>query len=150
MLQRGLPSLDGKLERFVTKKWEKWLPNSSKTDYTCSLHTYTVWYCENGKKLPIKQNLRRSLNIYWWCHLVVRSGLKEVMVKLNSGLCVTVVLRCCVQIVTAEQQEKKTFVITGVIDPRNGEEISMQQAVMLGILNQKQGTPHTYTTSTLL
>ena len=28
-----LPSLDGKLERFVTKKWQKWLPNSSQTDY---------------------------------------------------------------------------------------------------------------------
>ena len=29
-----LPSLDGKLERFVTKKWQKWLPNSSQTDYS--------------------------------------------------------------------------------------------------------------------
>ena len=28
-----LPSLDGKLECFVTKKWQKWLPNSSQTDY---------------------------------------------------------------------------------------------------------------------
>ena len=27
VLQRGLPSLDGKLERFVTKKWKKRLPN---------------------------------------------------------------------------------------------------------------------------
>ena len=36
VLQRGLPSLDCKLERFVTKKWEKRLPNSSQTDYrTC-------------------------------------------------------------------------------------------------------------------
>ena len=32
--QRGLPSLDGKLERFVPKKWKKWLPNSSQTDYS--------------------------------------------------------------------------------------------------------------------
>ena len=23
VLQRGLPSLDGKLERFITKKWQK-------------------------------------------------------------------------------------------------------------------------------
>ena len=28
-----LPSLDGKLERFVTKEWKKRLPNSSQTDY---------------------------------------------------------------------------------------------------------------------
>ena len=33
VLQRGLPSLDGKLERFVTKKWVKRLPNLSQTDY---------------------------------------------------------------------------------------------------------------------
>ena len=33
VLQSGLPSLDGKLERFVTKKWEKRLPNSIQTDY---------------------------------------------------------------------------------------------------------------------
>ena len=37
VLQRGLPSLDGKLERFVTKKWQKWLPNSSQTDYSTEL-----------------------------------------------------------------------------------------------------------------
>ena len=34
VLQRCLPSLDDKLERFVTKKWKKWLPNSSQTDYS--------------------------------------------------------------------------------------------------------------------
>ena len=28
-----LSSLDGKLELIVTKKWQKWLPNSSQTDY---------------------------------------------------------------------------------------------------------------------
>ena len=33
-LQSGLPSLDGKLERFVTKKWKKRLPNLSQTDYS--------------------------------------------------------------------------------------------------------------------
>ena len=27
-------SLDGKLERFVTKKWEKLLPNSNQTEYS--------------------------------------------------------------------------------------------------------------------
>ena len=31
---RYLPSLDGKLERFATKKWTKQLPNSSQTDYS--------------------------------------------------------------------------------------------------------------------
>ena len=34
VLQRGLPSLDGKLKHFVTKKWKKRLPNSSQTDYS--------------------------------------------------------------------------------------------------------------------
>ena len=33
VIQRGLPSLDGKLERFVPKKWKKRLPNSSQTDH---------------------------------------------------------------------------------------------------------------------
>ena len=33
VLQRGLPSLDGKLEHFVTKKYKKQLPNSTQTDY---------------------------------------------------------------------------------------------------------------------
>ena len=36
VFQRGLSNLDGKLERFVTKKWKKRLPNSSQTDYSCS------------------------------------------------------------------------------------------------------------------
>ena len=36
VLQRGLQSLDGKLELFVTKKWKKRLPNSSQTDYNGS------------------------------------------------------------------------------------------------------------------
>ena len=31
-----LPSLDGKLEHFVTKKWKKLLPNTSQTDYRIS------------------------------------------------------------------------------------------------------------------
>ena len=33
VLQSGLPSLDGKLEHFVTKIWKKRLPNLSQTDY---------------------------------------------------------------------------------------------------------------------
>ena len=33
VLLRYLPSLDGKFERFVTKKWKKRLPNLSQTDY---------------------------------------------------------------------------------------------------------------------
>ena len=31
-------SLDGKLQRFVTKKWKKQLPNSSQTDYSIAVH----------------------------------------------------------------------------------------------------------------
>ena len=43
-----LPSLDGKRERFVTKKWQKWLPNSSQTDYTWAYllsgsHCCSMW-----------------------------------------------------------------------------------------------------------
>ena len=34
VLQSSLPSLDGKLECFVTKKWKKGLPNLSQTDYS--------------------------------------------------------------------------------------------------------------------
>ena len=34
VLLRGLPSLDGILEHFVTKKCKKQLPNSSQTDYS--------------------------------------------------------------------------------------------------------------------
>ena len=33
----ALPSLDGKLERFVTKKWKKRLANSSQTDYSAQI-----------------------------------------------------------------------------------------------------------------
>ena len=33
VLQRHLPSLDGKIERYVTKKIKKRLPNSIPTDY---------------------------------------------------------------------------------------------------------------------
>ena len=39
VLLTSLPSLDGKRERFVTKKWQKWLPNSSQTDY----RTFVSW-----------------------------------------------------------------------------------------------------------
>ena len=34
VLQSVLPSLDGKLDRFVTKKWKRRLSNSSQTDYS--------------------------------------------------------------------------------------------------------------------
>ena len=37
VLQRGLPSLDDKLECFVKRKWTKRLPNSSQTDWSSSL-----------------------------------------------------------------------------------------------------------------
>ena len=51
VLQSGLPSLDGKLERFVTKKWKKRLPNSSQTDYMSMI-------------LGFIGNLGLDLNIY--------------------------------------------------------------------------------------
>lgn len=40
---------------------------------------------------------------------------------------------------TSEQEERQTFVITGVIDPRTDKEISLDQAVSLGIINQEEG-----------
>lgn len=40
---------------------------------------------------------------------------------------------------TSEQEERQTFVITGVIDPRTDKEISLDQAVSLGIINQTEG-----------
>lgn len=43
------------------------------------------------------------------------------------------------QLTTSEQEEKQTFVITGVIDPRTDKEISLDQAVTLGIINQMEG-----------
>ena len=43
VLQRGLPSLDGKLERFVTKNWKKRLPNSFQTDYTSGADKSRFW-----------------------------------------------------------------------------------------------------------
>lgn len=40
---------------------------------------------------------------------------------------------------TSEQEERQTFIITGVIDPRNDKEISLDQAVSEGIINQTEG-----------
>ncbi|XP_067685972.1 microtubule-actin cross-linking factor 1, isoforms 6/7-like isoform X1 [Haliotis asinina] len=37
-------------------------------------------------------------------------------------------------------EERKTFVITGVIDPRNKQTLSVFQALSKGVLNQQQGT----------
>jgi hypothetical protein len=44
------------------------------------------------------------------------------------------------QLTTSEQEERQTFVITAVIDPRNGDEISLDRAVSNGIINQRSGT----------
>jgi len=44
------------------------------------------------------------------------------------------------QISHAEQEEKKTFVITGVVNPQDDKIVSMHQAVMLGIINSANGT----------
>ena len=43
VLQRGLPSLDGELERFITKSGKKWLPNSSRTDYSALANMTLSW-----------------------------------------------------------------------------------------------------------
>jgi len=43
------------------------------------------------------------------------------------------------RLTTSEQEEKQTFVITAVIDPRTGEEISMDFAVSERIINQAEG-----------
>ena len=46
VLLTSLPSLDGKLKCFVTGKWQKWLPNSSQTDYNkcCGMKAHTIDY----------------------------------------------------------------------------------------------------------
>jgi len=43
------------------------------------------------------------------------------------------------QISTSEQEEKQTFIIRAVVDPRTGEEVSLDEAVALGIINQHEG-----------
>jgi hypothetical protein len=43
------------------------------------------------------------------------------------------------QISTSEQEEKQTFIIKAVEDPRTGMEISLDEAVMMGIINQSEG-----------
>lgn len=40
---------------------------------------------------------------------------------------------------TSELEESQTFVITGVIDPRSGKEVSFDQAIASGIINQREG-----------
>jgi len=42
-------------------------------------------------------------------------------------------------VTTSEQEERQTFVITGVIDPRTETEISLDRAISEGIINQKEG-----------
>ena len=49
-----LPSLDGKLERFVTKKWQKWLPNSSQTDYSHINLIASLKSLSNSLKMVLK------------------------------------------------------------------------------------------------
>ena len=44
------------------------------------------------------------------------------------------------QISSAEGEEKKTFIIKLVVDPRDKSEISLQQAIMLGIINPETGS----------
>ena len=67
MLLRCLPSFDGKLEHFVTKKWKKRLPNSSQADYssrTLSSLTYILLGCKRGKLLSeCKQQLQNVKSV---------------------------------------------------------------------------------------
>jgi len=51
---------------------------------------------------------------------------------------------------STEQEEKKTFVITGVVDPKSGDEVSMHQAVMMGIIDSTNGTYNDARTGTSL
>lgn len=41
---------------------------------------------------------------------------------------------------TSEQEETSSYVITGVLNPRTNEQISFDDAVSLGIINQRDGT----------
>jgi len=43
------------------------------------------------------------------------------------------------ELMRSEQEEKKVFTITGVHNPRTGQDVSMQQAVSLGIIDQNNG-----------
>merc|ERR1712142_359767 len=43
------------------------------------------------------------------------------------------------ELMRSEQEGKKVFTITGVHNPRTGQDVSMQQAVSLGIIDQNNG-----------
>lgn len=43
------------------------------------------------------------------------------------------------QITQSRNEEKRTFVISGVIDPRSKEEIGFAEAIQIGIINQAEG-----------
>ena len=75
VLLRCLPSLDDKLERFVTKKWKKRLPNSSQTDYStlCSYHGRRYLYATVYQQSGIRSNIVMCL-----CHNV--SGCTSVYI----------------------------------------------------------------------
>ena len=67
VLQRGLPSLNGKLERFVTKKWQKWLPNSSQTDYRwCRPLKEKEIPCQHYSTFPSINQCTSQLNPYYY------------------------------------------------------------------------------------
>ncbi|XP_050389840.2 dystonin isoform X2 [Patella vulgata] len=44
------------------------------------------------------------------------------------------------QVQTSVEEEQHTFVITGVVDPRTDERLSLQQAIMMNIVDQAKGT----------
>lgn len=69
-----------------------------------------------------------------------RNGFEEAELETTTQSSAAMETATTDQVTHASQEEKKTFVITGVLDPRTGEEVSMHQAVMLGIINSQEGT----------
>ena len=57
-----LPSLDGKLERFVTKRWQKGLPNLSQTDYSISICVHRLADVKR-LKYHLQENLGQEISL---------------------------------------------------------------------------------------
>ena len=70
VLQRGLPNLECKLERFVPKKWEKRLPNSSQTDYRYAIQEFQKISRLQLNVEKTKVEIRQStINLFWLDYL---------------------------------------------------------------------------------
>ena len=66
VLQSGLPSLDDKLERFVTKKWKKRLPNLSQTREIHPLDPQPHRHSMLAPRVCAPRVTRWRLGKYWW------------------------------------------------------------------------------------